>query len=451
VEALVNDRFEPVVVRDTTRALGESGLLSMAFPVQPSPRELFGRSLSWLRLRPSRPDPDGNWKPVIRGAYLNATWASATETLTREPLGSSDGRPHLAVQVARPPLLQDTLELRVREPLDDEERQQLLDADANAVKSNEPDLAGNWVLWKQVADPDDAGPHERVYALDEETGEIRFGDGLHGMIPAIGRDSVVAFSYQRTEPAADGGESVPANSVAARTALQLVTPVESVEAAFAADRAAGGAPPEPNARVQRFASARLRHRERAVSRSDFEDLALQSSPDISQARAFGTSNGLRLVVVMRGPQPTPDAPQRRELERLLQRAATPLLRVPGALTIAGPKVRRLRLNLTLRVESLDDAGRLGADAKRLLARFFDSATGGVSGSGWPLGLEPSDDDIAFALESARDLAGIEDIARVEIGAQGNVLPWRQGLRRDELVMLAVDPLRIQFKPLELQA
>jgi hypothetical protein len=188
-----------------------------------------------------------------------------------------------------------------------------------------------------------------------------------------------------------------------------------------------------------------------VSRSDFEDLALQSSPDISQARAFGTSNGLRLVVVMRGPQPTPDAPQRRELERLLQRAATPLLRVPGALTIAGPKVRRLRLNLTLRVESLDDAGRLGADAKRLLARFFDSATGGVSGSGWPLGLEPSDDDIAFALESARDLAGIEDIARVEIGAQGNVLPWRQGLRRDELVMLAVDPLRIQFKPLELQA
>jgi hypothetical protein len=451
VEALVNDRFEPVAVHDTTRALGESGLLSMAFPVKPSPRELFGRSLSWLRLRPSRPVADGRWQPVIRGAYLNAAWASATETLTREPLGSSDGRPHLVVQVARPPLLQDTLELRVREPLDDEERQQLLDADADAVKFNEPDLAGNWVSWKQVPDPDDAGPHERVYALDEQTGEIRFGDGRHGMIPPIGRDSVVAFSYQRTEPAADGGDSVPANLVVGRTALQLVTPVESVEAAIAADRAAGGSPPEAGARVLRFGNARLRHRERAVSPADFEDLALQSSPDIAQARAFRAAGGLRLVVVMRGAQPVPDAAQRRELERLLQRAATPLLGGPDALTIAGPKLRRLRLHLTLRVASLDDAGRLGADAKRLLARLFDTATGGVSGTGWPLGAAPSEEDVAYALADAADLAGIADIARVEIDAQGNVASWRAGVRQDELVVLAEDPLRIRFETLEVPA
>lgn len=451
VDALGKDRFEPVVVHDTTRALGESGLLSMSFPVKPSPRELFGRSLSWLRLRPSRVVANGSWKPVIRGAYLNAAWASATETLTREPLGSSDGRPHLTVRVARPPLLQDTLELRVREPLDDEERQQLLDADADAVKFNEPDLAGNWVLWKQVPDPDDAGPHERVYALDEQIGEIRFGDGLHGMIPPISRDSVVAFSYQRTEPAADGGESVPANQVVARTALQLVTPVEGVEAAYAADGAAGGSPPESADRVLRFGNARLRHRERAVSPADFEDLALQSSPDVAQARAFRSASGLRLVVVMRGPRPAPDAAQRRELKRLLQRAATPLLGGPDALTIVGPKVRRLRLDLTLRVASLDDAGRLGTDAKRLLAQLFDTATGGVSGSGWPLGAAPSEEDVAYALESAPDLAGIEDIVRVEIDAQGNALPWRAGLRQDELVMLADDPLRIRFEPLEFPA
>jgi hypothetical protein len=155
VEALSRERFEPLTVKDTTRALGESGILSMSFPMKPGPRDLFGRSLTWLRLHPSHSDPNGKWQPVIRGAFLNAAWANATETLTREPLGSSDGRPGLTVNVVRPPLLADTLELRVREPLDEEERQALIDADQPIdadhaiIKSGLPDLPGDWVLWRR--------------------------------------------------------------------------------------------------------------------------------------------------------------------------------------------------------------------------------------------------------------------------------------------------------------
>src|SRR4029077_10115559 len=52
VEAFTGDRFQPIVVDDATRALGESGVLSMSFAVPPTPRELFGRTLTWLRLSP---------------------------------------------------------------------------------------------------------------------------------------------------------------------------------------------------------------------------------------------------------------------------------------------------------------------------------------------------------------------------------------------------------------
>ena len=130
-------------------------------------------------------------------------------------------------------------------------------------------------------------PAARVYALDETTGEIRFGDGLHGMIPPIGRDSIVAFSYQRTEPGRTGKRSRAGQRRSSpRTAFNLVSPVESVESVIAADQAAGGAPPESDDRVLRFGFARLRHRERAVSARDLEDLALRSSPDIVQARCL---------------------------------------------------------------------------------------------------------------------------------------------------------------------
>ena len=93
VEALVADRFKPIVAGDSTRALGESGVLSMSFPVPPTRAELFGKeNLTWLRLKPG-PKATDQWLPSLRGAYLNAAWASATETLTRELLGSSNGGP----------------------------------------------------------------------------------------------------------------------------------------------------------------------------------------------------------------------------------------------------------------------------------------------------------------------------------------------------------------------
>ncbi len=196
IEALVAGRFEPIVYDDATRALGESGLLSMAFAVPPTLSDLFGqKGLTWLRLTP-KPNPNGEWVPALRGAYLNAVWASATETLTRELLGSSDGAPNMAVLLARPPVLDHTLELRMKEPLGDEERAALRQADKASVLSEVDELPGDWVLWKQVVDPNDEPADARVYALDEATGEIRFGDGLHGRIPPIGRDSIVAFRLQ---------------------------------------------------------------------------------------------------------------------------------------------------------------------------------------------------------------------------------------------------------------
>jgi hypothetical protein len=446
IDALIADRFVPIVADDATRALGESGLLSMAFAVPPTPSELFGKTLTWLRLKP-KPNSDGKWLPTLRGAYLNAVWASATETLTRELLGSSNGEPHLTVRLARPPVLYKTLELRVKEPLGQEEREALLKNDQNSVLSVVEGLSGDWVLWKQVVDPNDEPASARVYSLDENAGEICFGDGIHGKIPPIGRDSIVAFRYSRTEPDPTGTDKVPGNSITARAALNLVSPVESVETVTAADQAAGGAPPESDDRVLRFGFARLRHRDRAVTATDIEDLALQSSPDIVQAHAFVRRGFIRLVVVMRGKNPQPNAAQIRELRRLLLAAGTVSLSAPGALRIEGPTIRRLRIDLELQVESLDHAGALTDFVKQQFATFFDPATGGSDKTGWALGLNPNEGDIALALIDAPYLESIKDVKLREITGDG-VRPSLETLKVNQLVMLDDDPVRIQFETAE---
>jgi hypothetical protein len=443
VRAHLRDHFVPVVADDATRGLGESGLIKLAFSETPTLRELFGRERAWLQLRPS-PRGLSEWQPALRGAYLNGVWASATETLTRELLGSSDGAPKLTVKLARPPLLERTLELRVKEPLGEEERTQLRNEDPNLVLSDVDALPGDWVLWKQVTDPGDESPIARVYALDETNGEVRFGDGLHGAIPPIGVDSIVAFSYQRTEAGAPGATTVPGNLIGPRTALNLVTPVEGAESAIAADQSAGGAPPESPERVLRFGPTRLRHRDRAVSAQDIEDIALESSPDVAQARVFVRRDHLQLVVVMRGIKPVPNAAQIRELRRRLLTAAPVTLSAPGALTVSGPRIRRLRISLDLRVSSLDHAGAVTKDVRRQLAAFFDTAVGGTLEEGWPLGASPSEEDISYALIDVPLLQSVAAVTLNEIGRDGTEQPWPAALKPTELVVLAADPIRLHL-------
>jgi hypothetical protein len=448
VDALVGDHFTPVVVEDTTRALGESGLLSMSFTVGPIPVDSFGATLSWLRLTPSKTDPTTPWNPGLRGAYVNAVWASARETLTRELLGSSEGAPNLTATLARPPVLYGTLELRVNEPLGEEEIKLLRDqGGADVVLTDVQNLSGNWVLWKQVVDPLDEDSGTRVYSLDEDSGVIHFGDGQHGAIPPAARDCIVAFAYQRTE-AGNDPTTVPGNSIAARMPLNLVSPLETVESVVAADQAAGGAPPDPDDFVLRFGAARLRHRDRAISATDLEDLAVESSPQIAQARGFARPDGVQLVVVMKGEDPRPNTAQARELLRLLLEKSSPELNLPGALRIDGPTLRAIRVDITLVVSGLEHVGALGQLVKSRIAALFDAATGGIDSSGWPLGAGPRDDDIAVVLQDAANLEGISAVSFREIAADGTDLAFDGIVKATELIVPAPEPVRFDFDVIE---
>src|SRR5205823_4067424 len=122
---------------------------------------------------------------------------------------------------------------------------------------NFPARTGCWVLWKQVIDPADEDRSARVYALDDATGVITFGDGLRGMIPPIGTNVIVAEEYRQ-----GGGEA--ANTVTAWAQINLVTPLSGVAAVVAPDGAAGGSDPQNPAATVRFAPANLRLRDRAL-------------------------------------------------------------------------------------------------------------------------------------------------------------------------------------------
>jgi hypothetical protein len=111
----------------------------------------------------------------------------------------------------------------------------------------------------------------------------------------------------------------------------------------------------------------------------------------------------------------------------------------------------LRIALVLRVETLDLAGQVSKWVKDQLATFFDSTIGGIDKDGWALGLNPTDEDIAFVLINAPHLDGIADVKLFESLGDGVERPWPETIKSTDIVMLDDDPVRIQFETAEVMA
>jgi hypothetical protein len=197
-ETLRDGHFVELPLTDDTGGFGQDGLLSIALDAPLQFAGLFGQDRYWLRLRPRPDDPGlGNWQPVLQGLYLNAASAEAAETQDFEILGSSDGSPAQRVTLARPPVLAGSIDLRVREPLADEDIAALRIGDPDRVRTDIPGRPRAWVRWTEVPDVADAGPGDRVFSLDPATGDIFFGDAQAGMVPSVGRDCIAALTYRR--------------------------------------------------------------------------------------------------------------------------------------------------------------------------------------------------------------------------------------------------------------
>jgi len=99
-----------------------------------------------------------------------------------------------------------------------------------------------------------------------------------------------------------------------------------------------------------------------VTARDLEDLALQSSPKIAQARCFVRPSYVKLVVVMQGETHSPSAAQVRECEAYCSQLRPAALGVNQALRIQGPDIRVLRVALLLTITDLDFSGEIARDA-----------------------------------------------------------------------------------------
>jgi predicted phage baseplate assembly protein len=367
--------FGIVVDSDETRALTRSGHVRLRGPGSRLLPDRLGEveeQRHWLRLRLAR----GAYEltPRLDAVLLNSVRATAAVTIRHEVLGGSDGRQNQAVRLSLAPVV--------------------ARAGGEPPVALEIDEGSGFAPWREVPDFYGSGPADPHYALDRASGEIRFGDGRHGRIPVanlLNRDAnVVAREYR-----AGGGAR---GNVAAATVTELQTSIEGVDSVVNLRATEGGSEQETLADAKLRTSRELRHRERAVTPSDFEDLA-RDTPGARVRRAHALAlvdprfpdarvpGAVTVVVVPEGDTPAP-MPSPSTL-----RAVCAHLDAHRLLTTELHVVAPTYIEVSVLADVVAQGDADLAVVKRLieerLDRWFHPLVGGADGSGWEFGRDIS--------------------------------------------------------------
>lgn len=405
---------------DETSALTDRGLVTFIGPADLTARSCFGQTLYWLRLRwqaGTFPLP-----PQLRRVLLNTTWAAQVTTVQDEILGSGNGDAGQVFTAAQTPV-QPGQQLSVREPQPPApaEEQALAEVEGADAITMILDAAGQpeeiWVRWHAVPDFYGSGPRDRHYTIDPLSATIRFGDGTSGLIPPIGQNNI-RLTYR-----SGGGEQ---GNLPSATIVELKSGVPYIDGVTNNGPSQGGAPVEPIERVHARGPRVLRHRDRAVTAQDLEDLAAAASADVAAATAVvPIFNPYSLWLDPNAPAPGPDhaqvaagqmgviivpdepaSPRPTPSLVLLSQVGDYLReRCPAtaSLWVAGPEWIAVGVQATVAVTSVVAADAVADQARTTLQDYLHPLTGGPGGQGWPFGQWPRGSELSALLEALDDV------------------------------------------------
>jgi Baseplate J-like protein len=395
-------------VRDETAGFRASGMLQFVGPSDA--RKTLGRGgdLYRVRARLKRGDPIAAL--AADGLWLNAVWATHREHVAQDILGISDGNPAQSFSLLRATgsvLEGEVVEVREWFGTGQDWVTVVEDAGEAEVRLERDRTSGAvnavWVRWRRVAHLFNSGPEDRHYTLEPAQNLLRFGDGVHGLIPPA-RSQVIA-TY-------DSGGGVAAN-VAANSISELRGAVANLETVTNPVPAAGGADVESSVRIEARGPQHLRHRDRAVTAEDFEWVAREASPAVYHARCLPLSGNAGFaqrgwVTLLIAPhsatsQPWPSAELRRQV--LTHIASRCPAAIAAQLRVTGPEYVPISVVCEIVPRIADEAAVVEAQVRANLNAFLHPISGGPEGRGWRFGEPVYLSQIAQIVET--ETAGVD--------------------------------------------
>jgi predicted phage baseplate assembly protein len=360
------------------------------------------RVVMWLTLTCADPSS-------LSLSYLavNATAIIARATVNNEPLGVSTGASDANYTLAHSPVAPGTLVIQVWP--------------AQGLQNPAP--------WTQVDNFGDAGQNDTVYTLDPSAGTFTFGDGIRGQRPPAG-SVIVAQTYAFGGGAA--GNLAPGS-------IKAVQPNKGTVRHELPTT--GGVDGESVTDAERRIPAFLAHRDRAVTPSDFQAIAL-ATPGLALGRAEvvqglmpgadpdSTRTGVPGVVsvfvfpnrpVALGNGPVATLAQLQDVFAYLRQR----ILIGTQLFVLSAEPVPLYASVSVRLLNNADSVATARGVQQALANYLWALPpGGPDGGGWPLGRAVAPDELRT---QAGRVAGVLAADIVTLYMQTAAAGWTSAL------------------------
>jgi len=300
---------EPGTVEITLPSAEELRLWSNLDPLEPGvdkfppsleDTKLSDRVVTWLRVRAS-----ATVLARILWLGINAVTVSQRAHVPNEQLPDATGEPDQVARVSRSPIVPKSVRLTVSTTNETQTWQEIDDLLSAGPEVKVPDLR----------QPPGARPRPMessdVFAVNAESGEIRFGDGFRGRRPPPGARMLVSYDYgvgtagNVGAGAINTGPSLPAG-------MKVANPV----------RTWGGAEAESVTEGEKQIARYLQHRDRLVTAADFETIAARTpgvdlgrvevlsafNPELTPSEPGDAPGAVTLMLIPRFDPRQPDAP-----------------------------------------------------------------------------------------------------------------------------------------------
>lgn len=356
---------------DLTDHLARSGSVTFVGQEDFCKASHFGQELYWIRLR----DESGFYSehqtkriyPVLRSLWMNAVEIRHMEREETESFTLAYYEENCSFKLMYGNI------------------------DRISVEVSEDGIEEHWVLWEEVSDLEFCQGGSRVFQIDRTEGILRFGNGSHGRVPPFGKPAGIRVHYS-----CGGGSR---GNVAPEKVNKLNRTVGFVSSVSNPMALWGGLDTETPAEAIRRCSARLRHRDRAVTARDYEELAMEASATLKKVRCFGGKNAegekepgaITLVIYLKNRQADKNlyyAVQEEIRKYLVDRMDTGIVK-QGRFYITEPKMVEIQVRAEVMVEDFQDIFAVRRRAQERIRSFLDPVNGHFGGMGWEIGELPN--------------------------------------------------------------
>ena len=362
----------------------ESGVLD--FPPALEDSNLNERLITWLRIRASASAPVN-----LLWAGINTVSVSQRAHVANELLPDGNGAPDQVAVVSKTPVIPSSVRLLVTSQGTTERWALIDDLMAAGPEVPVPDMR---------KPPGSHVPSDRpvkVFTVNAESGEIKFGDAQHGARPPLGAKIRVDYDYGVGRAGNVNAGSIN-NSPALPAGFKVTNPVATW----------GGAEAETVTEGEKQISRYLQHRDRVVSAVDFKTITRRTpgvdvgrvevlpafNPELGSTEPGDAPGAVTLMLIPKFDPVQPDAPMpNRNFLDTVCAYLDPRRLVTTEVFLRGPSYRQIWISVGINVEAGRSIAEVREGVKRRLLQFLSPLAGGPEASadqagdldrGWPL-------------------------------------------------------------------